>query len=81
MEDFAALMSVTYRIFALEFTLYGFTFSLWQVFAFSAVAVIPFLSFLLPSPLGMGGKAAGREWNGSGKQGDQIAAGLIEALI
>lgn len=37
MEDFAALLSVTYRIFALEFTLYGFTFSLWQVFAFSAV--------------------------------------------
>jgi hypothetical protein len=29
----------------------------------------------------MGGKAAGREWNGSGKQGDHIAAGLIEALI
>ena len=28
MEDFAALLSVTYRIFALEFTLYGFTFSL-----------------------------------------------------
>lgn len=23
MEDFAALLSVTYRIFALEFTLYG----------------------------------------------------------
>lgn len=40
MEDFAALMSVTYRIFALEFTLYGFTFSLWQVFVFSAVAGI-----------------------------------------
>jgi hypothetical protein len=29
----------------------------------------------------MGGKAAGREWNGSGKQGDQIAAGVIEGLI
>jgi hypothetical protein len=29
----------------------------------------------------MGGKAARREWNGSGKQGGQIAAGLIEALI
>ena len=40
MEDFAALLSVTYRIFALEFTLCGFTFSLWQVFAFSAVAGI-----------------------------------------
>ena len=40
MEDFAALLSVTYQIFALEFTLYGFTFSLWQVFAFSAVAGI-----------------------------------------
>lgn len=40
MEDFAALMTATYRIFALEFTLYGFTFSLWQVFAFGAVTVI-----------------------------------------
>ena len=40
MEDFAALLSVTYRIFALEFTLYGFTFSLWEVFLFSAVVGI-----------------------------------------
>lgn len=40
MEDFAALMTWTLRIFDLHFTLYGFTFSLWQVFAFSAVAGI-----------------------------------------
>lgn len=40
MEDFAALMSWTMRIFDLPITLYGFTFSLWQVFAFSAVTVI-----------------------------------------
>jgi len=29
----------------------------------------------------MGGKAAGREWNGIGKQGGQIAAGVIVAVI
>ncbi len=40
MEDFAALLSWTLRIFDLQFTLYGFTFSLWEVFLFSAAAGI-----------------------------------------
>ena len=40
MEDFAALMTWTLRIFDLPITLYGYTFSLWQVFAFSAVVGI-----------------------------------------
>jgi hypothetical protein len=29
----------------------------------------------------MGGKAAGREWNGSGKQRGQIATGVIFDVI
>ena len=40
MNDLAALISSTLRIFSLEFTLYGFTFSLWEVFLFSATASI-----------------------------------------
>ncbi len=40
MEYFAALLSWTLKFFQLPFTLYGFTFSLWQVFVFSAVACI-----------------------------------------
>ena len=40
MEDFAALLSSTLRIFSLEFTLYGFTFSLWEVFLFGATVSI-----------------------------------------
>ena len=39
-SDLGALITWTREVFALEFTLYGFTFSLWQVFAFSAVAGI-----------------------------------------
>lgn len=40
MNDLAALISNTLRVFSLEFTLYGFTFSLWEVFLFSAVVGI-----------------------------------------
>jgi len=40
MEYFAALLSWTLKFFQLPFTLYGFTFSLWQVFVFSAVVSI-----------------------------------------
>lgn len=38
--DFAALLSWTFKIFDLPITLYGFTFSFWQVFAFGAVSCI-----------------------------------------
>ena len=40
METIAALMSWTFTVFNLPFTLYGFTFSLWEVFLFSAVVGI-----------------------------------------
>ena len=40
MNDLAALFAKTVELFSLEFTLYGFTFSLWEVFLFSAVAGI-----------------------------------------
>lgn len=40
MEAIVALFSWTYAAFNLQFTLYGFTFSLWEVFVFSTVAVI-----------------------------------------
>lgn len=39
-SDLGTLLSWTFQVFSLEFTLYGFTFSLWQVFAFSTVAYI-----------------------------------------
>ena len=40
MNDLAALFTKTVELFSLEFTLYGFTFSLWEVFLFSAVVGI-----------------------------------------
>ncbi len=40
MSDLAALFAWTLEVFRIEFTIYGFTFSLWQVFAFGAVAAI-----------------------------------------
>lgn len=40
MNDIAVLFAKTVELFALEFTLYGFTFSLWEVFLFGAVASI-----------------------------------------
>lgn len=40
LSDFGALFSVVLKLFQIEFTLYGFTFSLWQVFLFTAVADI-----------------------------------------
>lgn len=38
MSDVGALFSYVIRLFQIEFTLYGFTFSLWEVFVFSIVA-------------------------------------------
>lgn len=40
MEDIAALLSSTYRIFNIPLNLYGFSFSFWEVFLFGAVACI-----------------------------------------
>lgn len=38
MEDIKALFTVVMRLFQIEFTIYGFTFSLWEVFAFAIVS-------------------------------------------
>lgn len=38
MADIATLFSYIIQLFQLEFTLYGFTFSLWEVFVFSLIA-------------------------------------------
>ena len=40
MGDLTALLTDTYQLFTHDFTLYGFTFSFWQVFLFSAVSGI-----------------------------------------
>lgn len=40
-SDFTSVISATLRLFKIEFTIYGFTFSLWQVFLFSiAVSIV-----------------------------------------
>ena len=36
----AALFSWVVELFSIEFTIYGFTFSMWQVFLFDIVAAI-----------------------------------------
>ena len=40
MENLAALLSATLRVFNLPLNLYGFSFSFWEVFLFGAVACI-----------------------------------------
>lgn len=40
MEHFEELMVLTRDFFKIEFTLYDFTFSMWNVFLFSIVAAI-----------------------------------------
>ncbi len=40
LSDFGALISSTVQIFSIEFTIYGFTFSFWEVFLFSIAASI-----------------------------------------
>lgn len=37
-EDVGLVFSAVMRLFKLEFTLYGYTFSWWEVFVFSIVA-------------------------------------------
>ncbi len=38
MSDFEAMISATLNLFKLEFTIYGFTFSFWNVLLFAVVA-------------------------------------------
>lgn len=38
MEDIAALFAAVLLVFQYEFTIYGVTFSMWQVFLFSGFA-------------------------------------------
>lgn len=40
MSDIGALFSAVAELFKIDFTLYGFTFSLWQVFLFDIAAGI-----------------------------------------
>ena len=40
MSDIAVLFSYVLQLFQIGFTLYGFTFSLWEVFVFSVVAAL-----------------------------------------
>lgn len=39
-SDVGALFSWVVELFSLDFTIYGFTFSLWQVFCFDIVIAI-----------------------------------------
>lgn len=39
-SDFGAMISATVQLFSVEFTIYGFTFSFWEVFLFSIAASI-----------------------------------------
>ena len=39
-SDFGLLIEKTVELFSIEFTIYGFTFSLWQVFLFDIAAGI-----------------------------------------
>lgn len=39
-SDFGAMIDATVRLFSVEFTIYGFTFSFWEVFLFSIAASI-----------------------------------------
>lgn len=37
-SDFGLLIEKTVELFSIEFTIYGFTFSMWQVFLFDIAA-------------------------------------------
>lgn len=39
-SDVGALFSWVVEVFSIEFTIYGFTFSMWQVFLFDIAAAI-----------------------------------------
>ncbi len=40
LSDFGAFISATVKLFSMEFTIYGFTFSFWEVFLFGIAAGI-----------------------------------------
>lgn len=40
MEDIGRMFAAVLAVFKYEFTLYGFTFSFWEVFAFTMVSAI-----------------------------------------
>lgn len=40
MSDFSAMMEATLNLFKYEFTIYGFTFSFWNVFLFVIIGGI-----------------------------------------
>ena len=40
LSDFGLLIEKTVELFSIEFTIYGFTFSMWQVFLFDIAAGI-----------------------------------------
>lgn len=40
LSDFGAVVSATVQLFSIEFTIYGFTFSFWEVFLFSIAASV-----------------------------------------
>lgn len=40
LSEFGALIDATVRIFSIEITIYGFTFSFWEVFLFNIAASI-----------------------------------------
>lgn len=39
-SDFGALITAVVEVFQIEFTIYGYTFSMWEVFLFDVVAGI-----------------------------------------
>lgn len=39
-SDFGAMIAATVELFSVEFAIYGFTFSFWEVFLFSVAASI-----------------------------------------
>lgn len=46
MDEFGSMMETVLSLFQMEFTIFGFTFSLWQVFLFDIVAgIIGFLIY------------------------------------
>jgi len=40
LSDFGALINATVQLFSVKFTIYGFTFSFWEVFLFGIAASI-----------------------------------------
>lgn len=48
LSDFGSFISATVQLFSMEFTIYGFTFSFWEVFLFSiAAGIVAWILFKL----------------------------------